>query len=45
VNRQAAPADLDRVIELAGPAVFFSQLGKRDRRRVLLDPSPEIVEP
>ena len=33
------------ILELAGPPAFFSQLGKRNRRRVLLHPSSQVFDP
>src|SRR5215470_7636414 len=40
---QASAADIDRFLILPHPAAFFGELRERDRRRVFLDPAPEIL--
>jgi len=42
VQRQPSPARLDRFLRLSGPAVLFRQLGKRNRRRIPLDPASKV---
>src|SRR5689334_1852922 len=43
MDRQSGPARGDRVFVASGPPVLLSQLGKCNRRRVLLDPASELV--
>src|SRR5262245_60817600 len=40
---QAGAADDDRFLILPHPAAFFGELRERNRRRILLDPAPEIL--
>lgn len=44
MNLEARPAHVHGFLEHRGPAVFFGELRKSDGRRVLLDPSSQIVE-
>src|SRR6185369_12506351 len=44
VNVEAGPAGVDRFLELSRAAVLFGELRKRNRRRVLLDPSSETFK-
>jgi len=44
VSPKARAADVHRLLKHSRAAVLFSELGKRNRRRVLLDPSSEIFE-
>jgi hypothetical protein len=44
MNFETGPARLDRFVESAGAAQFFGKLRERNRRRILLDPAPEIVD-
>jgi hypothetical protein len=41
---ESGAADVHRFLKHAGSPVLFRELGKSNRRRVLLDPSSEIVE-
>ena len=43
MDREAGVADRHRLLELAGAAVLFGKLSEGDRRRVLFDPAPEVV--
>ncbi len=43
VNREAGPADLDRFLMLSSAPAFLGELGEGDRRRILVDPAPQIV--
>ena len=42
---EARSADGDGFIVIAGPAAFFCQLRKSNRRRVLLDPASKFNKP
>ena len=44
VARQAFAADTDGVVRHAGAAVLLCELGEGDRRRVVLDPAPQLVD-
>ena len=44
VNFEAGSADVDGFLKHRRAPVLFSELGESNRRRVLLDPSSEIVE-
>jgi hypothetical protein len=44
VHEETGAAHVHRFVEHARPAVLFRELGKRNRRRVLLDPSSEIFK-
>jgi hypothetical protein len=44
MNGEARAADVHRLLKHAGAPVLLSELRKRNRRRVLLDPSSEIFE-
>ena len=44
MDGQARPADVHGVLEHRRPAVLFRELGERNRRRIPLDPSSQIVE-
>jgi hypothetical protein len=41
---KAGAADAHGVRVLAGPAVFLGELGEDQRRRVLLNPTPKLLE-
>jgi hypothetical protein len=41
---EALAADAHGLLELADAATLFRQLGKCERRRLLLDPASQIVE-
>jgi len=43
MNREARPAGVDRFLVGARAAALFGELGKRNRRRILLDPAPQVV--
>lgn len=44
MNRETSATDIDGLLRLAGATVLFGELRKRNRRRVLLDPSSEFFE-
>jgi hypothetical protein len=44
MDEEAGAAHVDRFLQHARPPVLFRQLGKSNRRRVLLDPSSEIFK-
>jgi len=44
VNRETGAARLDRFFELASPPELLSELRKRNRRRILLDPASKVVD-
>jgi hypothetical protein len=44
MNLEAGPARVDGLVESAGAAQFFGKLRERNRRRILLDPAPEIFD-
>ena len=44
MNREAGPAGVDRfLMYFSGPPALFGELGKSNRRRILLDPASQIV--
>ena len=43
MNREAGAARVHRFLELLRAAEFLGELRESDRRRVALDPAPEIV--
>ena len=43
VNREAGPADLDRFLMLSSAPAFLGELREGDRRRIPVDPAPQIV--
>lgn len=43
MDRKPCAADRDRLFIAASPPVFFGELRKRDRRRVLLDPASKLL--
>jgi hypothetical protein len=45
VPDQAAAAELDGVLVSSSASIFFGKLGKRNRRRIQLDPASKIFEP
>jgi hypothetical protein len=45
MDGEAGPADLDRFLVLPVAAAFFGELGKRNRRRVLLNPASKVFNP
>ena len=44
MNLEAGPARIDRLLILPGATALLGQLGKRNRRRVLLDPAPQVID-
>ena len=42
---ETGPGDFDGLFVLAGAAVLFGELRKRNRRRVLLDPASKFFNP
>jgi hypothetical protein len=44
MSLQSRAAGLDRVMEQPGATVLVGQCGEGDRRRVLLDPAPQLVD-
>jgi hypothetical protein len=45
VNLEAGAAGVDGFLVGARAAELFSQLGERNRRRIFLDPAPQVVNP
>ena len=43
MDRQSGAADLDRILVVPRPPVLLGELGKSNRRRILLDPAPQFV--
>jgi hypothetical protein len=44
VKLEARMADVDRLLKISGAAALLRQLREGDRRRVLLNPAPEILD-
>ena len=44
MNRQTGAAGVDSFLELARSAALLGQLRKSNRRRILLDPAPQVVD-
>jgi len=45
MDRESRAADVDRFLGLPCTTALFRELCKRNRRRILLDPASEIVDP
>jgi hypothetical protein len=43
MNPETGPADIHRLLMRTGATALFGQLGERNRRRILLDPAPQVV--
>jgi hypothetical protein len=44
MDGQPCAADLDSLCKLPGAPVFLGELRKSNRRRVLLDPAPQVFD-
>ena len=42
---EAGAADAHRLLKVAGPAMLLSELRKRNRRRILLNPASKVFNP
>ncbi len=44
MNLEAGPARIDRLLILPGATQLLGQLGEGNRRRILLDPAPQVID-